>query len=59
MMENSEDTRSEQLTLLLAAVAYHAVMLAAFVIGLYGLFSLFSLASAEIQQSVLIVGSLK
>lgn len=57
-MENSEDTDSDQSMLRFAVLAYHAVLLAAFVIGLYGLFSLFSLASAEIQHSVHIVGSL-
>lgn len=57
-MEISENSSREDSTLRLAAVAYHAVMLAAFVIGLYGLFSLFSLASAEIQHSVHIMGSL-
>lgn len=57
-MEKSKDTYREQTSLRFAAVAYHAVMLAGFVIGLYGLFSLFWLASAEIQQSVHIVGSL-
>jgi len=57
-MEISEDSCREDSRLRLAAVAYHAVMLAAFVIGLYGLVSLFSLASAEIQHGVHIVGSL-
>jgi hypothetical protein len=59
MMENSEDTRSEELSLRFAAFVYHGVMLAAFVIGLYGLFSLFSLAGAEIQHSVNTIGSLR
>jgi hypothetical protein len=49
-MENSEDTYPTRIQLRLASVAYHAVVLAAFVIGLYGLISLFSLASAELQQ---------
>lgn len=57
-MRTSEDTRPEELRLRFAAVAYHAVLLVAFVIGLYGLFSLFSLATADIQHSVHIVGSL-
>ncbi len=57
-MANSEDTDPDQSMLRFAALAYHAVMLVAFVIGLYGLFSLFSLASAELQQSVHIIGSL-
>lgn len=57
-MENSEETRSEELSLRFAAFVYHGVILLAFVIGLYGLFSLFSLASAEIQHSVHIIGTL-
>lgn len=40
------------------AIAYYAVMLIAFVIGLYGLLSLFWLANDEIQHSVRFVGSL-
>ena len=57
-MENSKDTSTEDSRLRLAAAAYYAVMLVSFVIGLYGLLSLFSLASAELQQSVHIVGPL-
>lgn len=57
-MENSEGAYPLQSRLQFASVAYHAVMLVAFVIGLYGLFSLFSLASAEIEHSVHIIGSL-
>ena len=51
-METSENSYPEPHRLRFVAVAYHAVMLAAFVIGLYGLFSLFSLASAELQHNV-------
>ena len=40
----------EQRKLRFVAAAYHAVMLAAFVIGLYGLFSLLSLASVELHH---------
>jgi len=58
-MENSEDTDPDRSILRIAALAYHAVMLVAFVIGLYGLFSLFSLASAELQQSIHIIGSIR
>ena len=57
-MENSEDIYPEDNRLRLVAADYYAVMFVAFVIGLYGLFSLFWLASAEIQQSVHVVGSL-
>jgi len=58
-MENSENTDPDRSILRFAALAYHAVMLVAFVIGLYCLFSLFSLASAELQQSVHIIGSIR
>ena len=58
-MENPKNSDPEENTLRIVAVAYHAVMLAALVIGLYGLFSLFSLASTELQHSVHIVGSLQ
>jgi len=58
-MENSENTDPDRSILRIAALAYHAVMLVAFVIGLYGLFSLFSLASAELQQSIHIIGSIR
>lgn len=51
-MENSERIYAEDTKLRFAVLAYYAVMLAAFVVGLYGLLSLFSLASAEIQHSV-------
>ena len=51
--EYREDARQRFLT-----VTYYAVMLAAFVIGLYGLFSLFWLASSEIQHNARIVGFL-
>ena len=57
-MKKSEDNDPEQSTLRFVALAYHAVMLGVFVIGLYGLFSLFSLASAELQNDLHILGSL-
>jgi len=58
-MEISEDSHRKQSKPGFGALAYHVVMLAAFIIGLYGLVSLFSLASAEIQHSGHIVGSLQ
>ena len=57
-MENSENTDPDRSILRIAALAYHAVMLGVFVIGLYGLLSLFSLASAELQRDLHILGSL-
>ena len=56
-MENLKEKNSEQRQRF-ALVAYHTVMLVAFVIGLYGLLSLFSLVSVELQHSVQNVGSL-
>ena len=50
-MDNSKHGYAEEKNLRFAAIAYYAVMLAAFVVGLYGLLSLFWLASAEIQRS--------
>lgn len=58
-MENSEHRYPEDNRLRLVAVAYYAVMFAAFAVGLYGVFSLLSLAGAELQQSVHIAGSLR
>lgn len=52
-MENANKTRQIEKGLQVVAIAYHVVMLAAFVIGLYGFFSLFWLASAEIHHSVI------
>jgi hypothetical protein len=49
-MENSAGSYPEQSKLRFKAVAYYAVLLVAFVIGLYGLFSLFSLASMELPH---------
>jgi hypothetical protein len=54
-MENSKHSYSEDNKLRFAAVAYYAVMLGAFAVGLYGLLSLLWLASAEIQHSVQIL----
>jgi len=51
-MDNSERIHVADYKLRLAAAAYSVVMLAGFIVGLYGLFSLFFLASAEVQPSV-------
>jgi hypothetical protein len=57
-MNSSGGEYREDARLRFETVTYYAVMLAAFVIGLYGLFSLFWLASAEIQINARIVGFL-
>ena len=55
-MENSERTYPEDKGLQLVAIAYYAVMLVAFAIGLYGCFSLFRLANSEVEHSVHLIG---
>lgn len=57
-MKTSDADYGEDARLGFATFTYYAVMLAVFVIGLYGLFSLFWLASAEIQHNARIVGVL-
>lgn len=57
-MNSFEGEYREDARLRFATVIYYAVMLAVFVIGLYGLFSLFWLAGAEIQHNARIVGFL-
>jgi len=57
-MNSSDGECREDARLRFVTVTYYAVMLAAFVIGLYGLFSLFWLASSEIQHNARIVGFL-
>jgi len=58
-MQKSNRALSEDTKLRFAATAYYAVVLAAFVMGLYGFFSLVWLASAEVQHSVQVIGSLR
>jgi hypothetical protein len=58
-MQKSKNAFSEDTKLRFAATAYCAVVLAAFVMGLYGFFSLVWLASAEVQHSVQVIGSLR
>lgn len=41
-----------------AALIYYAVLIAGFVVGLYGLISLLSLATGEVERSAHILGSL-
>jgi hypothetical protein len=57
-MQKSNKAFGEDTGLIFAAAAYYAVMLGAFVVGLYGLFSLIWLANAEVQRSVQVMGSL-
>jgi len=57
-MKTADEDYREDSRLRLAAFAYFAAMLVAFMVGLYGLFSLFWIATAEIQHSAHIVGFL-
>jgi hypothetical protein len=57
-MQKSNNAFGEDRALRLAVTAYYAVMIVVFVIGLYGFFSLVWLASAEVQHSVQVIGSL-
>ncbi len=57
-MENLENIYTEDRSLGFAAFVYCAVMLVAFVIGLYGLFSLLSLAATAVGQNAQVIGSL-
>jgi hypothetical protein len=50
-MRDAEKTRTEGVALGWVAAVYYTVMLAAFVIGLYGLFSLFWLATSAAARS--------
>lgn len=58
-MENAQELYEENRSLAWTALVYYAVMLMAFVIGLYGLFSLIWLAGDSLQQSVQVLGSLR
>jgi hypothetical protein len=58
-MQKSKSAFSEDTKLRFAVTAYYAVVLAAFVMGLYGFFSLVWLATAEVQHSVQVIGSLR
>ena len=57
-MQKSDKAFGEDSRLRFAVTAYYAVILVAFVVGLYGFFSLIWLASAELQHSVQVFGSL-
>ena len=57
-MENAQELYEENRSLAWTALIYYAVILAAFVIGLYGLFSLIWLAGDSLAQNVQAIGSL-
>lgn len=57
-MENLEDIYLEKRSLALATFVYYIVMLAAFIIGLYGLLSLIWLAANTIDGNAQIIGSM-
>jgi hypothetical protein len=54
LSENASHSNDTQFRL--AAVIYYAVLLAGFVVGLYGLISLLSLASSEVERNAHILG---
>jgi hypothetical protein len=56
-MRDAEKTETEGVVLGLTAAVYYMVMLAAFVVGLYGLFSLFWLATSAVGRNAQILGS--
>lgn len=58
-MENTQELAAENRSLAWTAVVYYAVLLMAFVIGLYGLFSLIWLAGDSLQQNVGVLGALR
>jgi len=57
-MENTRELYEENRSLAWTALIYYAVMLIAFVIGLYGLFSLIWMAGDSLAQNVKVLGSL-
>jgi hypothetical protein len=57
-MENLDEIYLEKRSLALASFVYYVVMLAAFVIGLYGFLSLFWLAASAVEHSAQVISSL-
>jgi len=57
-MENLDEIYLEKRSLALAAFVYYIVMLAAFIIGLYGFLSLFWLASNTVEHNAQALSSL-
>ena len=54
--ENSSQSNDAQLGF--TAVIYYALLLAGFIVGLYGLISLLSLASTEVERDAHVLGML-
>lgn len=57
-MQDTRELIEESRALAWTALVYYAVMLAAFLIGLYGFFSLIWLAGDSLSQNVRMLGSL-
>ena len=57
-MQNAQELRQERTALDWTSIVYYAVMLIAFLIGLYGLFSLIWLAGDSVSQNAHVLGSL-
>lgn len=57
-MENTRELHEEARALAMKVVVYYTIMLAAFLIGLYGLFSLIWLAGESLHQNAQIYGSM-
>jgi hypothetical protein len=57
-MENAQELFEENRSLAWRVLIYYAVMLIAFVIGLYGLLSLIWMAGDSLAQNVQVLGSL-
>jgi hypothetical protein len=55
-MERFEKNGADERAFEFAALVYYAVMLVAFVVGLYGFFSLLWLASSEVERSSHLIG---
>jgi hypothetical protein len=55
-MQDTRELLEETRALAWTALVYYAVMLAAFLIGLYGLFSLIWLAGDSLAQNVRAIG---
>jgi len=57
-MENLDDIYLEKRSFALAAFVYYLVMLAAFIIGLYGFLSLFWLATSAVEHNAQVISML-
>lgn len=55
-MQDTRELLEETRALVWTALVYYAVLLAAFLIGLYGLFSLIWLAGDSLAQNVKMIG---